>query len=44
MTLQSLERNRFLFRIAMTPCARKIYPSGSIVAFFVGIRDAIKAH
>ncbi|CAD6501193.1 BgTH12-01447 [Blumeria graminis f. sp. triticale] len=44
MALPSLERNRFLFRIVMTPCGRKINSSGSILAFVVGIRDAIKAH
>ncbi|SZF01076.1 unnamed protein product [Blumeria hordei] len=44
MALPSLERNRFLFRIAMTPCGRKIDTDGSILDFVVGIRDAIKAH
>ncbi|VDB96510.1 Bgt-51302, partial [Blumeria graminis f. sp. tritici] len=44
MTIPSLERNRFLFRIAMTPCGRKIDTCGSILDFVAGIRDAIKAH
>ncbi|CAD6500101.1 BgTH12-04204 [Blumeria graminis f. sp. triticale] len=44
MTIPSLERNRFLFRIAMTPCGRKIDTCGSIFDFVAGIRDAIKAH
>ncbi|VCU40297.1 Bgt-51143 [Blumeria graminis f. sp. tritici] len=43
-TIPSLERNRFLFRIAMTPCGRKIDTCGSILDFVAGIRDAIKAH
>ncbi|SZF00829.1 unnamed protein product [Blumeria hordei] len=44
MTLPSLERHRFLFRIAMTQCGKKIDTSGSILDFVTGIRDAIKAH
>ncbi|VCU40295.1 Bgt-50386 [Blumeria graminis f. sp. tritici] len=44
MTQPSLERNRFLFRIVMTPCGRKIDTCGSILDFVAGIRDAIKAH
>ncbi|CAD6506402.1 BgTH12-07328 [Blumeria graminis f. sp. triticale] len=44
MTLPSLERKRVLFRIAMTPCGRKIDTRGSILEIVAGIRDAIKAH
>ncbi|VCU40880.1 Bgt-50028 [Blumeria graminis f. sp. tritici] len=44
MNLPSLERNRFLFRITMTPCGRKIDTCGSTLDFVAGIRDAIKAH
>ncbi|VCU41110.1 Bgt-51881 [Blumeria graminis f. sp. tritici] len=44
ITLPSLERNRFLLGITMTPCCRKINPSSPSLAFVIGIRDAIKAH
>ncbi|SZF01040.1 unnamed protein product [Blumeria hordei] len=43
-TKPSMERNRRLTRIAMTPRGRKIYSSGSILDFVAGIRDAIKGH
>ncbi|VCU40323.1 Bgt-50971, partial [Blumeria graminis f. sp. tritici] len=44
ITKPSMERNRLLTRMAVTPRGRPIYSSGSILDFVAGIQDAIKGH